>query len=206
MELGKGSTALVVVDMQNGFLSESGSCARAGIDFTQLQRALPACEVLVAAARGAGMPVIFTRYVYQKAYVDGGIAVDEFFPVFRQVGALQEGTDDIDMVESLRPLANELVIDKNRPSAFFQTRLDSFLKGLGVDSLIVCGVTANICVESTVRDAMQLDYKVWVPRDAVAEFENSRLEGALSSMGWMFARIMDSAQVLEAMPSLGRHS
>ena len=204
MELGKGSTALIVVDMQNGFLAENGSCSRAGIDCSPLRVALPACEQLVAAARAANVPIIFSRYVYQKDYVDGGIVVREFFPVFRSVGALKEGTDDIEVVPSLSPLPGDLLVDKNRPSAFFGTRLDSYLKGLGVDSLVVCGITANVCVETTVRDAMQRDYKIWVPREAVAEFEETRLQGSLASMAWMFAKIMDLPQVVEAMPSLGR--
>lgn len=204
MELGRASTVLLVVDMQNGFLAADGSCARAGLDCAPLRSALAGCRSLIDAAREHRIPVIFTRYVYRPDYADGGVVVKYFFPIFEQLSALRVDTPDVDVVEALAPLPGELVVDKNRPSAFYGTPLESYLRGLGADSLIVCGVTANVCVESSVRDAMHRDFKVWVPREAVAEFEPGRYEGALASMGWMFARVVSLQQALDAMPGLGR--
>lgn len=203
MELTPGATALVVVDMQNGFLAPNGSCTRAGLDCAPLREAVAGCRSLIAAAREHAVPVIHTRYVYRPDYADGGLVVKHFFPTFESLAALRADTDDVEVFEALAPLPGEPVVDKNRPSAFYGTPLESYLRGFDADSLIVCGVTANVCVESTVRDAMHRDFKVWVPREATADFEPARYEAALAGMAWMFARIVSLSETLDRMPELG---
>jgi ureidoacrylate peracid hydrolase len=196
MELTKGRTALVVIDMQRAFLEDEGSLARAGIDIAGLQAALEPCKRLLASARQAGVPVIHTRYVYRSDYADGGILVNYIMPQLREVDSLAAGTPDIEIVDELAPVDGETVIDKNRPSAFYATNIEPILNGLGIDSLVVCGVTTNICVETTVRDASQRDYKVFVPKDATGELEQLRYDGALAGMAWVFAKIVDTDDVI----------
>ena len=196
MELTKGRTALVVIDMQRAFLEDEGSLAKAGIDITGLKAALEPCKRLLASARQAGVPVIHTRYVYRQDYADGGILVNYIMPQLREVDSLAAGTPDIEIVDELAPVDGETVIDKNRPSAFYATNIEPLLHGLGVDSLVVCGVTTNICVETTVRDASQRDYKVFVPKDATGELEQLRYDGALAGMAWVFAKIVDTDDVI----------
>ena len=196
MELSKERTALVVIDMQRAFLEDEGSLAQAGIDITGLKAALEGCKRLLASARQAGVPVIHTRYVYRPDYADGGILVNYIMPQLREVDSLVAGTPDIEIVDELAPVDGEAVIDKNRPSAFYATNIEPLLNGLGVDSLVVCGVTTNICVETTVRDASQRDYKVFVPKDATGELEQLRYDGALAGMAWVFAKIVDTDDVI----------
>jgi len=198
MALTKDRTALVVVDMQRAFLSADGSLAKAGIDIAGLKKALEPCRRLLASARRAGVPVIHTRYVYRPDYADGGVLVKYIMPQLREVESLAAGTPDMEIVGELAPADGEIVIDKNRPSAFYATNIEPILNGLGVDSLVVCGVTTNICVETTVRDASQRDYKVFVPRDATGELEQLRYDGALAGMAWVFAKIVDSDDVINA--------
>ncbi|HYW92165.1 MAG TPA: cysteine hydrolase [Gammaproteobacteria bacterium] len=205
MELTSAGTVLVIIDMQNGFLHDEGSCAGIGLPVTALQAALPGCRQLLGAARRDGMPVIFTRYVYRPDYSDGGVVIREFFPDLATSGAFRSGSWDADVVDELAPREGELVVDKNRPSAFYGTPLESYLRGLGADSLIVCGVTTNVCVETTVRDAMQRDLKVWVVGGATAEFDRDRHESALQSMGWMFGQVVQLDAALEQIPHLGRN-
>ncbi len=196
MELTRERTALVVIDMQRAFLEDEGSLAKAGIDITGLKAALEGCKRLLASARQAGVPVIHTRYVYRPDYADGGILVNYIMPQLREVDSLAAGTPDIEIVDELAPVDGETVIDKNRPSAFYATNIEPLLNGLGVDSLVVCGVTTNICVETTVRDASQRDYKVFVPKDATGELEQLRYDGALAGMAWVFAKIVDTDDVI----------
>jgi nicotinamidase-related amidase len=97
-----------------------------------------------------------------------------------------------------RPADGDHVVDKNRPSAFYTPAFETTLKDIGVESLVVCGATTNCCVESTVRDASQRDYKTFVVADAVAEFEEDRHRIALQSMGKLFADVVTIADVVAA--------
>ncbi len=197
MELSKDRTALIVIDMQRAFLSDDGSLAQAGIDISGLKEALEPCQRLLASARQAGVPVIHTRYVYRADYADGGVLVKYIMPALKEVNSLAEGTPDIEIVDELAPVDGEHVIDKNRPSAFYATNIEPLLNGLDIDSLVVCGVTTNICVETTVRDASQRDYKVFVPKDATGELEQLRYDGALAGMAWVFAKVVETDDVID---------
>ncbi|HYW03644.1 MAG TPA: cysteine hydrolase [Gammaproteobacteria bacterium] len=202
MDLTPGGSALLIIDMQNGFLHPQGSCASIGLPCDALRAAVPGCRQLLEAARRERMPVIFTRYMYRPDYSDGGVVIREFFPDLATSGALRAGSWDAEVVDELAPREGELVVDKNRPSAFYGTPLESYLNGLHADSLIVCGVTTNVCVETTVRDAMQRDLKVWVVGEATAEFDRDRHEAALHSMGWMFGQVVRLDAVLKEIPRL----
>lgn len=160
---------------------------------------------LVELARQAHLPIIFTRYVYRADYRDGGIVTQVLLPTLRENNALVAGSWDAEVVEELSPREGEVVIDKNRPGAFHGTSLRSCLDGWGIDSLIVCGVTTNVCVETTVREAMQRDYRVWVVADATAEYEDDRYAVALKGMAWMFASVVDADTVQRAIPDLAGH-
>lgn len=202
MELTVGSTALVVVDMQNAFLHPEGTSAKMGLNYEALRAALPGTERLVERAREVSLPIIFTRYAYRPDYSDGGILIQEIMPALREAGSLRAGTWDVEVVEELKPLPTELVIDKNRPSAFYGTPLESYLTSMGIRSLIVCGVTTNMCVESTVRDAAHRDYRVWVAEDATGEMESDRQSVSLKAMAWLFGRVVSVQQAIESMPKL----
>lgn len=198
MDIRRDETALVVVDMQNGFCHADGSVDAIGLPAARLRPAVEPCARLVTAARTAGVPVIFTRYVFRKDYADGGVMVDELIPDLKNGRCLMAGTWDIEVVDELGQSDGDYVIDKNRPSSFYATDLETLLHGLGIRDLVVCGVTTNCCVETTVRDASQRDYHVFVAQDAVAEYEDDRHAAALKSMGMLFARLVDVSDVLEA--------
>jgi ureidoacrylate peracid hydrolase len=190
MKLGARSVALLVVDMQNAFCRDEGSSASIGFDISMLQAAVEPCVRLVAAARASGVPVIFTRYVYRPDYADGGILVKYMNPALASTKALAAGSWDIEIIDALSPRDEEIVIDKNRPSAFIGTPIEHILSSLGMTQIVVCGVTTNACVESTVRDASQRDYEVFLAEDACGELERSRHEGAIAGMRFLFADIV----------------
>jgi ureidoacrylate peracid hydrolase len=196
MELSNQNAALIVVDMQNGFCRPEAS--RGGLDPSRLAVAIDPCVRLVALARAAGIKIIYTRYMYRADYADGGILIHHIRPELKQNKALIAGTWDIEVVDELKPRDGDFIVDKNRPSSFYGTSLESILNGIGARQLVVCGVTTNCCVETTVRDASQRDYETFVVRDGVAEYEDDRHEVALKSMALLFAPVITVNDVAKA--------
>jgi ureidoacrylate peracid hydrolase len=188
--LTKDKTILVVIDMQNGFCHAEGSFAKLGLDTSMTSSAIAGCARLVELARRADVPIVFTRYVYRPDYLDGGVLVQELMPVIAEIGSLAAGSWDAEIVDELCPDQRDFVIDKNRYSAFYGTGLDPILTSIGSESLVVCGVTTNMCVETTARDAMQRDYRTFVVRDATGELDAERHEFALATLGFGFGRIV----------------
>ncbi len=191
MLLKKDGTALIVVDMQNAFCHLDGSIARIGHNIEMLQAAIAGCQRLVETARVREVPIVFTRYVYRPDYRDGGLLVQELMPELAKAGSLKAGTWDAEVVDELMPQPGDFVIDKNRYSAFYSTGLEPVLTSLGINSLVICGVTTNMCVETTARDAMQRDYRTFIVRDATGELARERHEFALATLGFGFGRVVN---------------
>lgn len=199
MEIDKSKAALIVVDMQNSFCKPDGQVAAIGLDTTACQGAISPCESVLTAARNAGIPIIFTRYVYEPDYSDGGVIIEHLMPQLAEVNALQKGTPDADIVPELTPEAGEQIIDKNRPSSFYGTNLGALLADAGATQLIVCGVTTNCCVESTVRDASHRDLQVFVIEDACAELDEERHTVSLRTMDMLFADVISLESYRQAL-------
>lgn len=191
-------SALVVVDMQNGFCHEDGSFAGLGFDVSPLRAAVPGCRTLIDGAHEAGVPVVLTRYVYQPGYVDGGLLPNELLPAIKERRCLAAGSWDAEIVEELAPGPEDVVIDKSRYSAFYGTRLEPVLTSLGIRSLVICGVTTNMCVETTARDASQRDYRTFVVEDATGEFDADRHRHSLEAIAFGFGWVVPMREVLEA--------
>lgn len=103
----------------------------------------------------------------------------------------------------------DYILDKNRYSSFYNTNLEVILRGLAVDTLIICGVTTEICVESTIRDAYFRDYKVLVPEDAVAAMDVARHQGTLLTIRYGFGTVTRTAEVIDSLAvtvGAGTHS
>ncbi len=192
------NTAVLVVDMQRAFFDNNDSLGQAGVDVTPLRAAIPGTKRLIADARAAGVPVIYTRYVYHEGMADfgpiRGVKAEERVAA----NSLGAGEPEIEIIDELAPLPGEIVIDKSRPSAFYGTRLEPVLTGLGIRNLVICGVTTNICVETTARDAGQRDYGTYVVRDAVAEFTPERNHYALFAIDWSFGQTVMLDEIEES--------
>lgn len=193
------TTALLVTDMQNAFCHRDGSFQRmlkgTVLSIDMCVAAVPPCAALIAAARDLGIPVIYTKYVYQPGYADRDILLEKV-PAIEANGALLDGTWDCEVIDDLVPGPNDYVIEKSRYSAFIGTRLEPLLDGLGVDTLVICGVTTNVCVETTARDAAQRRYGVVVVSDATGELSTARHASALDILQYGFADVLDTREVL----------
>ena len=191
-------TALLVVDMQNGFCREKGSADLAGFDIAQCQAAIAPCVDLITAARAHSVPVIFTRLMWRDDYRDAGVIMHEVLPGAAEAKMCAAGTWDAELIDEMAPRPEDFIVDKNRYSAFYGTPLNSILTTQDIRQLVVCGVTTNICVESTVRDAAQRDFRTYIMRDATGEIAPERHEWALTTMGTRFGWVVDSAEIISA--------
>ena len=158
--------ALIVVDMQNGFLKPDGFMVKAGLNIDQCIAAIGPNQRLLRPAVKQGYPVIYTRYSLRPDYKDAGL-LRQFILASNASDAMVIGTRDWEIAEELKPIDGDIILDKQRYSSFYDTNLEVILRGLGVSLLVVTGVTTNICVESTVRDAFFRDFKVTVLEDCV---------------------------------------
>jgi biuret amidohydrolase len=120
-------------------------------------------EKIVAEARNANIPVIFSQEVHRKDLVDFGRELDGSEGVH-----CLEGTTDAELIDSLTPVVGEYLIQKRRYSCFFGTDLAILLKGLKIDTIVICGFLTDVCVHYTCVDAHQHDYFIRVVRDAVS--------------------------------------
>jgi len=162
-------TALIIVDMQNAYASPGGYLDLAGFDISGAAPAIEKIRSAAAAARAAGIPVIYFQNGWDPDYVEAG---GPGSPNWHKSNAMKtmrarpelhgkllaKGGWDYELVESLPPQKGDIVISKPRYSAFYNTNLDSLLRARGIRTLVFTGVATNVCVESTLRDGFFLEY------------------------------------------------
>jgi len=199
------TSALVIVDMQNGFLRPDGFLAKGGQDWRRCASTIEPNRHVLAAARAAGIPIFFTRYTLRPDYSDAGLLA-LWRPRLKDVGAMVRGTRDWELCEELAPNPGETIIDKTRYSGFYRTDLENELRSRGVSLIVVTGVTTNMCVESTVRDAFTLDFKVVVLEGCVNAPDDLMQQGALQSFRYGFGDVIASEAWIEAVSRSGRRS
>jgi len=202
-------TALVIIDMQRDFLEPGGFGEALGNDVRRLASAIAPCRNLLAAARRDGMLVIHTREGHLPDLSDAPPAkiargrarlrIGDDGPMGR---ILVRGEPGHAIVPSLAPVDGEVVIDKPGKGAFYATPLQQVLVARGIENLIVCGVTTEVCVHTTVREANDRGYRCVVPQDACAsyfpEFHSAAI-AMIKAQGGIFGWVSDSARVLAAL-------
>jgi nicotinamidase-related amidase len=201
--------ALIIIDMQRDFLEPGGFGAALGNDVELLRRAVAPTQQLLAAARAAGMLVVHTREGHRPDLADlpPAKAARGRFPI--GIGhpgpmgrILVRGEIGHDIIAELAPLAGEPVVDKPGKGAFYATDLDAILKIRGIAQLIVCGVTTEVCVNTTVREANDRGYDCLALRDCTAsyfpEFHELGLR-MIAAQGGIFGWVGESAAVIAAL-------
>lgn len=191
-------TALIAVDMQNGFCSAGGSVARLGLDVERMNRTILAMRRLIDAFHGAGAPVVYTKYVLRPDHADAGL-LRARFPALHSLGHLIEGSWDAAIADDVRPAEIDFVVRKRRFDAFYDSELELVLRCQGIDTLVVGGVPTNTSVESTVRGAFARDYDVLVPREATASFTAEMESASLLTLEFIFARVVPVGRVIAAL-------
>jgi biuret amidohydrolase len=209
LDVDTGRTALVIIDMQRDFLEPGGFGEALGNDVSLLKAAVGPCGEVLAAARRAGIFVIHTREGHRPDLTDAPpIKLERGGPAAR-IGApgpmgriLVRGEPGHDIIPELYPAAGEPVIDKPGKGAFYQTDLELMLKNRGIETLLVCGVTTEVCVNTTVREANDRGFRCIVLADCCAsyfpEFHDMGLK-MTKAQGGIFGYVSASAPVVAAL-------
>jgi nicotinamidase-related amidase len=202
-------TALVIIDMQRDFLEPGGFGETLGNDVSQLARAVAPCAAVLKAARAAGMLVIHTREGHLPDLSDAPPAKIERGAPSLRIGdpgpmgrILIRGEKGHDLIDALAPRDGEIVIDKPGKGAFYATSFGDVLKQHGIADLLVCGVTTEVCVHTTVREANDRGYRCIVLADCCAsyfpEFHEMGLK-MIKAQGGIFGWVSDSRSLLAAL-------
>jgi nicotinamidase-related amidase len=201
--------ALVIIDMQRDFLEPGGFGAALGNDVSRLQAAVAPCRSVLDAARQLGMLVIHTREGHRPDLSDAPPHKVERGDPKNRIGArgpmgriLVRGEPGHDIIAELCPLPDEPVIDKPGKGAFYQTDLELMLRNRSIDTLFVAGVTTEVCVNTTVREANDRGFRCVVLSDCCAsyfpEFHQAGL-AMIKAQGGIFGSVTGSTQLLGSL-------
>jgi ureidoacrylate peracid hydrolase len=218
LTLDPARSAVVVVDMQNDFGSEGGMFALAGIDISGIQAAIGPTARVLAAARRAGVAVVYLKMAFRPDLSDAGApdAPNWLKHQRMRVGATTTAPDgtasrilirdtwNTEIVPELAPDPGDIVLYKHRFSGFFETDLDKVLKDRSIKNLIFTGCTTSVCVESTIRDAMFRDYTCLLLADCAAEpigdgLSRSNHDASLLVVQALLGWVSDSAALISAL-------
>ena len=198
--LDPATTALVVIDLQDGFMREG-----ALIEVPMARSVVDNVNRLSGALRAAGGKVAYTRYTYDPDEPTAwGAFFDRFLAPERSAAQKQvfaKGAPDHGLWARLEVADGDYIVDKTRYSAFTPGTCDfpAWLEQNGIETLIVTGTLSNCCCESTARDAMQYGYDVIYVTDANATLTDAEHQATLCNMGTLFADLADTEALVEAM-------
>ncbi len=203
------TTALLMIDMQRDFLEPGGFGEALGNDVSLLRSAIAPCQRVLQAARQAGLFIVHTREGHRADLSDAppsklrrgnpSVGIGDEGPMGR---ILVRGEPGHNIIPELSPLPGEPVIDKPGKGAFFATDLLHILRNRRIKTLICCGVTTEVCVQTTVREANDRGFECIVPSDCVAsyfpEFHSASLE-MIKAQGGIFGWVTTSAEIIKAL-------
>ena len=192
--------ALIVVDVQNDFVSLEGSAGKRGDDVGAAMAMIPNLTRLIDQARKVGLTIVYIRtthsdwtdtpsWIYRTSQKSG-------------LSTCREGTWGAEFYDSIAPLPSERVVIKHRYSAFINTDLNTVLKARGIQSVLVCGVATNVCVETTARDGYMYDYYVTMIDDCSAAYDAKLHMGTLENMRRHFGLVASADQIIETWSGL----
>jgi biuret amidohydrolase len=209
-DLTPAQAALLIIDMQRDFLEPGGFGAMLGNDVALLRPTIAPTKQLLEAFRHAGLPVIHTREGHRPDLSDlppnkrlrgkSKLAIGDRGPMGR---ILVRGEPGHDIIPELYPVAGEPVIDKPGKGAFHATDLEAILRARSISQLVVCGVTTEVCVNTSVREANDRGYDCLVVEDCVGsyfpEFQEMGLK-MIAAQGGIFGWVASSTDVISAIP------
>jgi len=192
--------ALVAVDVQNDFVSPKGSAAKRGEDVGPAMAMVPNLVRLIGEARRVGLTIVYIRtthsewtdtpsWIYRTSQKSG-------------LNTCREGSWGAELYQGIVPLPNERVVIKHRYSAFINTDLNTVLKARNIQSVLVCGVATNVCVETTARDAYMYDYYVTMIEDCSAAYESKLHLGTLENIRRHFGLVASSDEIIDTWRDL----
>lgn len=193
-------TALIIIDMQKDFCTPGFGAYQAGRDLTMARSVIPNLARLLTGARAAGATVVHAGFSTLPDHMSdsGPWLAQRRRSTFSSEKLCITGSEGAAFVDELAPHAGELVVAKHRYSAFTGTDLDLLLRARRIRTVIVTGVSTNVCVETTFRSGFELDYYVCVPPDGCASWDRGLHEAALANVNHRFGITPSIDEILAA--------
>jgi ureidoacrylate peracid hydrolase len=203
-------TAVMVIDVQNDFVSPGGAFQRTGEDITTEQAILPRIVGLIRVARENQVPVIFITSIYTTD--DNRYLSDVFLQQMKrkmngryfEVPVCSPGSWGAQLAPGLEVMAQDTVVVKHRYSAFINTDLELRLRSQGVRTLLITGVSTSVCVESTTRHAHFLDYYNVILSDCCADYKSNLHEDALRRLDLHYGQVAESKEIIAMWQAASR--
>jgi ureidoacrylate peracid hydrolase len=197
--------ALVVIDVQNGFVSKGGSYDQLGMNVSRYQHVISQISELIRLCRSVNIPIFYTQAVREKSGIDLLTNTHRILPKSREERIRTKpicviGTWDADIVDEIKPSTMDHVVIKRRDSAFQDTEIGVWLKSIGIDTLVFCGIDTSICVEASLRDAFNNGYDVILISDATASGNIKHFESTLEIVRDYYGLVMDVKEFAMHLP------
>jgi nicotinamidase-related amidase len=197
MEIDLTRTAVLAVHFENDVVAPDGAFAGFFAEQIVARGVIATAARVIAAARAAKVPVIYTRVGWDAGYATL-IPNSNLVAASPEMGCLVNGTHQTEILPALAPQDGELVLTNERVSSFAESKLDSLLRSKGIDTVLIFGVATNLSVEDTARNAANLGYRVAVVEDACSAGTEAAHQASIESMSLLLTGVMSSAEVLEA--------
>ena len=197
--------ALVVIDVQNGFVSKGGSYDLLGMDTSNYRQVIPRIRELIELCRENSIPVFYTQAVRESSGIDLLTRTHKILPKSREERIMKKpicvrGTWDADIVADVAPRPGDHVVIKRRDSAFHDTEIKVWLSSLGIDTLIFSGIDTSICVETSLRDAFNLGYDVVLIADATISSNRKHYESTIDNIKDYYGLVMNLSEFSGYIP------
>ena len=197
--------ALMVIDVQNGFVSKGGSYDQLGMNVARYQHVISQISELIRLCRSVNIPIFYTQAVREKSGIDLLTKTHRILPKSREERIRTKpicviGTWDADIVDEIKPSPMDHVVIKRRDSAFQDTEIGVWLNSIGIDTLVFCGIDTSICVEASLRDAFNNGYDVILISDATASGNIKHFESTLEIVRDYYGLVMDVKEFAMHLP------
>ena len=188
--------ALLVIDMQNGFVSKGGSYDLMGLNVSKYSDVVPSLKRLIAFCRKVKIPIFYSQAVREESGIDLLTRSHKILPKSRAERIKRRpicirGSWDAEIVQELKPNFDDHVVIKRRDSVFQDTEVEVWLRSLGIDSIIFAGIDTSICVESSLRDAFNHGYDIVLISDATASNNLNHYNSTLDNIRNYYGIVMN---------------
>jgi ureidoacrylate peracid hydrolase len=197
--------ALLVIDVQNGFVSKGGSYDLLGMETSHYRDVIPKIHDLINLCKNVRIPIFYTQAVRESSGIDLLTRSHKILPKSREERIKKKPicvreTWDAEIVDEIKPAEGDHVVIKRRDSAFHDTEIGVWLRSLNIDTLIFCGIDTSICVETSLRDAFNIGYDVVLISDATASNNKKHYESTLENVKGYYGMVMDMKELCQYLP------